>query len=175
MHMISKKDLSDAEMDTITANGEVQTHEEVTLHVKELDIFLTTKVLENTSAILSLGKHCDENGNSYEWINGPEPHLIKNGIRIPCNTENFVPIVVLDMSSSFCGSSSTSRTPSRQESHCSSSSSSSSSSPTVCEIQTRGRGDQTESDISPVHVSTTVDDRSERPDDNQANKNPKNQ
>ena len=41
MHMISKKDLSDAEMDTstkscsptivITANGEVQTHEEATV------------------------------------------------------------------------------------------------------------------------------------------------
>ena len=44
VHMISKKDLSDAEMDTftkscsptivITANGEVQTHEEATVYVK---------------------------------------------------------------------------------------------------------------------------------------------
>ena len=97
-------------------------------------------------------------------------HLIKNGIRIPCNTENFVPIVVLGLSSSSSGSSSTSRTPSRQESHCSPSFSSSSSSPTVSEIQTREREDQTESDISPVPVSTTVDERSGRPDDNQANK-----
>ena len=80
MHMISKKDLSDAEMDTltkscspttvITANGEVQTQEEATVHVKELDIFLTMKVLDNTPAVLSLGKLCDENGYSYEWING---------------------------------------------------------------------------------------------------------
>ena len=72
MHMISKKDLSNAEMDTltksccptivITANGEVQTHEEAILCVKELDIFLTIKVLENTPAVLSLGKLCDENG-----------------------------------------------------------------------------------------------------------------
>ena len=47
MHMISEKDLSDAEMDTltkscsppivITANGEVQTHEEATMYVKELE------------------------------------------------------------------------------------------------------------------------------------------
>ena len=47
MHMISKKDLSDAEMDTltkscsptivITANGEVQTHKEATVYVKELE------------------------------------------------------------------------------------------------------------------------------------------
>ena len=81
MHMISKKDFIDAEMDTltkscspttvITANGEVQTHEEATVYyVKELDTFLTVKVLENTPAVLSLGKLCDENGYSYEWING---------------------------------------------------------------------------------------------------------
>ena len=159
MHMICKKDLSDAEMDTltkscsptivITANGEVQTHEEATVSVKELGIFLTVKVLENTPAVLSLGKLCDENGYSFDWINGQKPHLIKNGIGIPCNTENFVPIVVPDLSSSSSGSSSTSRTPSRQESHSASSSSTSSSSPTVSEIQTRERGGQTESDISP--------------------------
>ena len=86
MHMISKKDLSDAEMDTltkscsltiaITANGEVQTHEEATVYVKELDILLTMKVLDNTPAVLSLGKLCDENGSSYEWIEGQKPHLI---------------------------------------------------------------------------------------------------
>ena len=98
---------------------------------------------------------------------------LKNGVRILCNTENFVPIVVPGLSSSSSGSSSTSRTPSRQEKHCSPSSSSSSSSPSVSEIQTREREDQTESDVSPVHVSTTVDDRSGRPDDNQANKHPK--
>ena len=184
MHMISKKDLSDAEMDTltkscsptivITANGEVQTHEEAIVYVKELDIFLSMKVLENTPAVLSLGKLCDENGYSYEWINGRKPHLLKNGIRIQCNTENFVPIVVPGMSNSSSGSdSSTSRTLSRQESHSSTSSSSSSSSPTVSEIQTREREDRIESDTSPVTVSTTVDERSERLDIDQANKNPK--
>ena len=50
----TEKDFRDAEMDTltkscsptkvITANGEVQTHEEATVYVKELDIFLTMKV-----------------------------------------------------------------------------------------------------------------------------------
>ena len=102
---------------------------------------------------------------SYEWINGQKPHLTKNGIRIPCSTENFVPIVVPGLSSSSSGSSSTSKTPSRQESHSSSSSSTSFSTPTVSEIQTREREDRTESDISPVHVSTMVDDRSGQPDE----------
>ena len=186
MHMISKKDLSDAEMDiltkscsctiVITANGKVQTHEEAIVYVKELDIFLTVEVLENTPAVLSLGKLCDENGYSYEWINGRKPYLIKNGIRIQCNTENFVPIVVPGLSNSSSGSdSSTSRTLSRQGSHCSTSSPSSSLSPTVSEIQTQEGEDRTESDISPVTVSTTVDERSGRPDIDQANKNRKTQ
>ena len=86
MHTTSKKDLNSAELETvttsrcattvITANGEVQTHEEATVYVKELDIFLTMKVLEDTPAVLSLGKLCDEYGYSYEWINGQKPHLI---------------------------------------------------------------------------------------------------
>ena len=44
----------------VTANGEVQTHEEATVYVKELDIFLTMKVLEDRPAVLSLGELCDE-------------------------------------------------------------------------------------------------------------------
>ena len=169
MHMISKKDLNDAEMDTltrsyspttvITANGEVQTHEDATVYVKELEKFLTVKVLDNTPAVLSLGKLCDENGFSYKWINGQKPHLIKNGIRIICNTENFVPIVVPGFSTSSSSSShpSTSMTPSRQESHHPTSSSSSSSSPTTesSDSETRETEDQNESDTSPVPVSSS--------------------
>ena len=143
------------------------------MYVKELDIFLTMKVLEDTPAVLSLGKLCDENGYSYKWINGQKPHLIKDGIRIMCNTENFVPIVVPGLSSSSSGSSSTLRTPMKQESHSSSSSSSSPSSPTVGEIQVREREDVPNSDISPVPVSELVDDRSGKPEEIQANKIPK--
>ena len=141
MHMVSKKDLSDVEMDIMTkscsftivliANGEVQTHEEAIVYVKELDMFLTLKVVDNTPAILSLGNFCIEKGYSDEWNNGQKTNLIETGFL--CNTENFVPIVVPGLSSSSSGLSSTSKTLSRQESH-SSSSSSSSSSPTVSEI-----------------------------------------
>ena len=184
MHMISKKDLSDAEMDTltkscsptivITANGEMQTHEEAIVCVKELDIFLTMKVHENTPAVLSLGKLCDENVYSYEWINGQKPHLIKDGIRIICNTENFVPIVVLGLSSSSSASSSSLRTPMKQESSFSSSSSSSSPSlPTVGEMSVRESEDAFNSDISPVPVSELVDDRTGEPVETQANQIPK--
>ena len=153
----------------ISANGEVQTHEEAIVYVKELDILLTMKV----------GKLCDENGYSYEWINGQKPHLIKDGIRIICNTENFVPIVVPGLSSSSSGSSSISRTPVKQESHSSSSSASSPFSLAVGDLSVREREDVTNSDISPVLVSRSVDDRTgepvktKPPVKNQANKTPK--
>ena len=117
----------------ITANGQVQTHEEATVYVKELDIFLTMKVLEGTPAVLPQGKLCDEHGYSFKWINGQKPHLIKNGIRIQCNTENFVPIMVLGLSTSSSSSfpSSTPMTPLTQEIDHPTSSSSSSTSPTM--------------------------------------------
>ena len=95
----------------------MQTHEEATVCVKELDISLTMKVLENTPAVLSLGKLCDEHGYSYGQ----------------CNTENFVPIGVPGLSTSSSSSfpSSTSMALSRLEIDHPTSSSSSSTSPTM--------------------------------------------
>ena len=110
-----------------------------------------------------------KNGYSYEWNNGQKTHLTKNGIRIQCNTENFVPIVVPDLSTSSSSGShpSASMTPSRQESHCSTYSSSSSSSPTTTtssDSETREREDQSEIDSPPVLVSSfNVDDRTVQP------------
>ena len=147
--------------------------------VKELDIFLTMKVLENTPAVLSLGKHCDEHGYSYEWINGQKTHLIKNGIRIQCNTENFVPIVVLGLSESFSSSfpSSTSMTPSRQEIDHPTSSSSSSTSPTKTvssDSETKAREDLCGIDSYRVSVSSEHVERKERRDPlTKPTKNPK--
>ena len=141
--------------------------------VKELDIFLTMKVLENTPAVLSLGKLCDENGYSYEWINGQKPHLIKNGIRIQCDTENFVPIVVPGLSTSSSSSlpSSTSMTPSRQEIDHLTSSSNSSTSPTMTSstvssesVTRQERWDLCGIDSCPAAVSSKHVERQERGD-----------
>ena len=54
--MVSKNDLNSAELETMrtsrspttvmTANGEVQTREEATVYVKELDLFVTVMLLE---------------------------------------------------------------------------------------------------------------------------------
>ena len=171
MHMISKKILNSAELETVTtskspttvttANGEVQTNEEATVYVKELGTFLTMKVLEDTPAVLSPGKLCDEHGYSHEWINGQKPHLIKNGIRIQCNTENFVPIVVPGLSTSSSSSlpSSTPMTPPRQEiDHSKSSSSSSTSTPMTPSTEID------HSDHPPAIVSSESVDRQVRRD-----------
>ena len=109
--MISKKDLNSVKMDTLT------------------------KSCSPTIVITPNGEvqACDENGYSYEWITSQKPHLIKNGIRIQCSMENFVPIVVpgLSASSSSSSHSSTSMTPSRQDRNHPTSSSRSSTSPTT--------------------------------------------
>ena len=63
--VVSKKDLNSARLETMrtsrspatvmTANGEVQTREEATVHVKQLDLFVKVMFLNETSVVLSLG------------------------------------------------------------------------------------------------------------------------
>ena len=84
MHMVSKRDLNSAEVETMrtsrspttvmTANGEVQTREEGTVYVKELDLFVTVVLLEETPAVLSLWKLCEDHGKTYHWTSG-ENHI----------------------------------------------------------------------------------------------------
>ena len=72
MHMLSRKDLTSAELETVkvstnpttvvTANGEVLTKEEATVYVRESDSFVTVMLLEDTPAVLSLGKLCEDHG-----------------------------------------------------------------------------------------------------------------
>ena len=65
MHMANKKDLNSAELETMrtsrspttvmTTNDEVQTREKATVYVKPWDLFVNVMLLEETSAVLSLG------------------------------------------------------------------------------------------------------------------------
>ena len=106
MHMLSKKDSSSGELDTlrrfrnpttvITANGEVQTNEEARVYVHNLNLFLTVQVLEDTPA-LSSGKLCEDRP--------------KMGRTFQCKTHNFVPVVVLILSSSSSACSSSTSLP----------------------------------------------------------------
>ena len=127
VHMVSKRDLNSAELETMrtsrsptvmTANGEVQTREEATVFVKELDLFVTVILLEETPAVLSLGKLCEDHGKTYHWTSAQKPHLIRNDKKIDGIISNFVPFVVpgLSTSSSSPASSTTPSPSSSQES-----------------------------------------------------------
>ena len=116
MHMVSKKDLNSVELETMristnptmvmTASGEVLAKEEATENARELDLFVTVMLLENTLAVLSLGKLCEEFRYSYHWTSGLQPHVINNGSKVHCNTANYVPFVVFGLSTSSFTSSS---------------------------------------------------------------------
>ena len=41
------------------------------------NMFLTVKILEDTPAVLSLGRLCKDHGYSFEWTSGQKPCLIK--------------------------------------------------------------------------------------------------
>ena len=76
MHMMSEKELSPDELDTLrrsrhatvvlTANGAMHTREEAQVFVHDLNLFVTVQLLEDTLAVLSLGKLCDEHRYSNE-------------------------------------------------------------------------------------------------------------
>ena len=58
-----------------------QRNGEATLYVKEMDLFVTVKLLEDTPAFLSLRKLCLDHWYSHEWTTGQKPQLIKGGRR----------------------------------------------------------------------------------------------
>ena len=80
LHMLSRKDLSSAELRScqgsrhpttgVPASGEVPTNEEATVFVHNLELFVTVQILEDSPAVLSLGKLCEEHGYSHEWASG---------------------------------------------------------------------------------------------------------
>ena len=85
MHMISKKDLNSAELETmttsrcattvITANGEVQTYEEATVYVKELDMwfsfpFLFYLNLDGTPSAERTVRRVEEGSSAVLWQSG---------------------------------------------------------------------------------------------------------
>ena len=127
VHMVSKRDLNPAELETVrisenpttvvTTDGEVPTKEEATVYVRGLGLFVAVVLLEDTLGVLSPGKLCEDHGFYYHWTSGQKPHLIQNGRKIDCNTANYVPFVVPGLSTSSSTSSSlTSLTSSSQES-----------------------------------------------------------
>ena len=113
------------------------------------------KVLEDTPAVFSLGKFCDEHGYSHEWINGQKHFSLKKGFEhsvtwktshqswfLTCHRA-LPPILILQHLTS-----------SRQESDHPTSSSSSPSTIVSSDSETRAREDQSGTDSHPAPVSS---------------------
>ena len=111
MHMISEKDFNDAAMDTltkscspttvITANGEVQTHEEAHSLRQRIGYILDYESPRGYASSLIGSESFAMNTDILTNGSTVKNHVsFKNGIRIQCNTDNFVPIVVPGLSSS---------------------------------------------------------------------------
>ena len=84
MHVVSRKDFNSADLETVRvskspttvveANSEILTKRNMS---KKLDLFMTEMLLEDTPAVLSLGKLCEDHGYNYHWTSGQKPHLIR--------------------------------------------------------------------------------------------------
>ena len=122
MHMVSRKDLNSAFIGK--RKGFEKSDERRCANKRRGNsvcqrigfLFVTVMLLEDTLAVLSLGKLCENHGNNYHWTSGQKPHLIKHGRKINCNTANCVPFVVPGLpTSSSTSSSPTFLTSSSQE------------------------------------------------------------
>ena len=123
----------------------MQTNEEAQVYVHDLDMFVTVQLLEETPAVLSLGKFCEDHGCSYEWKNGETPRLTKNGKTITCMMKHFELLVAAGLSSS---SSSSSDSTSRPEDQSNSSGESETSSDPVTTRSDKGSMLETDADRS---------------------------
>ena len=125
--------------------------------VKQTDLLVTVMLLQETPAVLSLGKLCEEHG--YTWKSGQKTHLIKNGKRIDCKKSNYVPFVVPGISAS-----SSSTTPSSASSSSSSQESTSANRESVSDnrgvetpVSERSGGTNEELRGDPLHESTETE------------------
>ena len=96
--MLSKTDSSTAKQETPwkvqelhsgDQSGKVPTNVETQVHVHDLELFVTEQILDDTLAVQSLLKLCEQQGKTHEWT-CQKPPLTQNGKRIR-KTENFVP------------------------------------------------------------------------------------
>ena len=98
----------------VTVNDEVQTKEEITKNVRELDLFVPIMLQGNTSTVLSLEKLYEDFDTVTNGTAARNRHLIKNDKKFHYDTSNHVPLVVPGFSTSS-SSSSTSPASSSQE------------------------------------------------------------
>ena len=96
--MMSKNELTSDERETTrqstepavvmtTASGEAESTEEPTVHVDDLDVFVSMMLLEDAPAVLSVGLLCEEMSYFCAWKKEEYPSLVKDGKIIRCKSE----------------------------------------------------------------------------------------
>ena len=101
MDMVSKHGLIHEEKRTVrklkescpmfTAGGSITATEEATVYVRDLDMFMTVKLLEASLAVLSLGQSWEEHWYSCEGKETQSHTSTKDGRITECELENLVP------------------------------------------------------------------------------------
>ena len=115
MHMISRKVLNPAELDTVevlfknprtvvAANGELQTKEEADSVCQRIGLLRDHKASRRYTGSSFTRKTMRRSREKYHWTSGQKPQLIKNGRKIECNTANYAPFVVSGLSTSSSSS-----------------------------------------------------------------------
>ena len=119
IHMVSRKDLNSAELDTVkvsknptvamTGNGEVLTKKERQRSMSKYGFIRDTDASRRYTGSSSTRKTLRRSGKNYQldqWSETKKPQLIEIGRRTECNTANYVPLVILGLSASSSSSSS---------------------------------------------------------------------
>ena len=77
-----------------------KTREEATVYVKQLDLFVKGVLLEETPAVLSLEKLCEDHGYTHHWTSGQKPPLFQMESELIAAYRSYVPCVVRGSSAS---------------------------------------------------------------------------
>ncbi len=84
----------------MTANGEVDANEEISLYVSGIGANISPTIMESAHDLQSLGKRCVEDGFGFHWEpHSLEPYLVHptTGLHIRLTVENFCPYLEEDI------------------------------------------------------------------------------
>ena len=120
MHMLSKRDLSSDELETLrrsraptTVVTAMETCKQTRKHKYTFTLLASSRLCNYSKIRLQfyrLESSAKNTDTSYEWVSGQKPCLTEQGKKIICKTYNFVPLDVPGLSSSSGTSSSSTST-----------------------------------------------------------------
>ena len=75
-----------------TANGQTRANLQIEALIPEMDVKVTAHVLQDTPALLSIGRRCMHDGITFVWPAGSDPFFIlKSGKKMTLQVDGYVP------------------------------------------------------------------------------------